>query len=81
MLSLQWLYTDNTNDNANDDDANDNNDTRQTNHDCIGSLACMPNKPKIQCQWAESCHGRVGFRFLNRGWEFGWINFFGLWSR
>ena len=24
----------------------DDNDTQQTNHDCIGSLACMPNEPK-----------------------------------
>ena len=61
MLSLGWLYTDDTkddNDNNNDDDNdnddnnndndnnNDDNDTRQTNHDCIGSLACMPNEPK-----------------------------------
>ena len=45
MLSLGQLYTDDTNDdnNANDDD----NDTWWTNHDCIGSLACMPNEPKI----------------------------------
>ena len=43
MLSLGWLYTDDTNDD-NDDD-NDNN-TEWTNHDCIGSLACMPNEPK-----------------------------------
>ena len=42
MLSLGWLYTDDTNDNDNNAD----NDTRQTNHDCIGSLACMPNEPK-----------------------------------
>ena len=57
MLSLGWLYTDNTNDNDNNDDddnnddndANDdNNDTRWTNHDCIGSLACMSNEPKIR---------------------------------
>ena len=40
MLSLGQLYTDA---NANDDD---NNNTQQTNHDCIGSLACMPNEPK-----------------------------------
>ena len=39
MLSLGQLYTDDNN------DANDN-DTRWTNHDCIGSLACMPNEPK-----------------------------------
>ena len=47
MLSLGQLYTDNTNDddnNTNDDD----NDTLRTNHDCIGSLACMPNEPKSQ---------------------------------
>ena len=57
MLSLEQLYTDNTNnDNHNDDDNDDNdndtnnndNDTRQTNYDCIGSLACMPNDPKTQ---------------------------------
>ena len=58
MLSLEWLYTDNTNDDDdNDDDNNDNNDdndtndddndTGWTNHDCIGSLACMPNEPKM----------------------------------
>ena len=38
MLSPGQLYTD-TNDNAND--------TQWTNHDCIGSWACMPNEPKI----------------------------------
>ena len=52
MLSLEQLYTDDSNenddsDNNDDNDTNDNdNDTRQTNHDCIGSLACMPNEPK-----------------------------------
>ena len=40
MLSLGQLYTDDTNDNTNNDD------TPQTNHDCIGSLACMQNEPK-----------------------------------
>ena len=46
MLSLGQLYTDNdTNDNDDNDD--DNNDTWWTNHDCIGSLAYMPNEPKI----------------------------------
>ena len=47
MLSLEQLYTDNTNSDANnnDDDNDDTNDIQQTNHDCIGSLACMPNKP------------------------------------
>ena len=50
MLLLVQLYTDN---NADDNDATDNddtndddNDTQWTNHDCIGSLACMPNEPK-----------------------------------
>ena len=49
MLLLGQLYTD---DDTNDDDDNDNdtndddNDTQWTNHDCIGSLACMPNEPK-----------------------------------
>ena len=54
MLSLQQLYTDTNDDNYNDDDdddddndANDDdNDTRWTDHDCIGSFACMPNEPK-----------------------------------
>ena len=42
MLSLGQLYTDDTN----DDDDDNNDDTRWTNHDCIGSLACMLNEPK-----------------------------------
>ena len=50
MLSLGQLYTDNTNADDNDNNAdnanNDENDTQRTNHDCIGSLACMPNEPK-----------------------------------
>ena len=52
MLSLEQLYTDDTNDDDDNDkdddnDANDNdNDTQWTNHDCIGSLTCMPNEPK-----------------------------------
>ena len=55
MLSLEWLYTDDTNnyddnDDDNDDDDDDtnddDNDTQRTNHDCIGSLACVPNEPK-----------------------------------
>ena len=53
MLSLGQLYTDDdTNDNDNDDDNdntnNNDNDTRSTNHDCIRSLACMPNEPKLK---------------------------------
>ena len=45
MLSLEQLHTDNANDHdTNDDD--DNNNTQWTNHDCTGSLACMPNEPK-----------------------------------
>ena len=51
MLLLGQLYTDdNTNDNDDDDDDtnDDDNNTRWTNHDCIGSLACMPNEPKSQ---------------------------------
>ena len=52
VLSLEQLYTgDNNDDDGNDDDNdtnnNDNNDTRWTNHDCIGSLVCMLNEPKI----------------------------------
>ena len=46
MLSLGQLYIDNTNDDANHDD--DANNTGQTNHDCIDSLACIPNEPKIE---------------------------------
>ena len=48
MFSLGQLYTDDTNnDNDDNNDANDDdNDTQQTNHDCTGSLACMPNEPK-----------------------------------
>ena len=46
MLSHEQLYTD-TNEDAND--ANDDtNDTQWTNHDCIGSWACVPNEPKTQ---------------------------------
>ena len=37
-----WTMTTIINDDTNDDA----NDTQQTNHDCIGSLACMPNEPK-----------------------------------
>ena len=53
------LYTDDTNDDndnadANDDDADANDDDANQqwqwymtdNHDCIGSLTCMPNEPK-----------------------------------
>ena len=53
MLSLGQLYTNDTNDddnNNNDDDNNtndDDNNSQWTNHDCIGSLACMPNEPII----------------------------------
>ena len=47
MLSLGQLYTDDTNKDTN----NDSNDTRRTNHDCIGSLACMPNEPKSIENW------------------------------
>ena len=51
MLLLEQLYTgaidanDNDNDDNNDTNDDDNN-TWKTNHDCIGSLACMPNDPK-----------------------------------
>ena len=45
------LYTDDTNDNdANDDD----NDTRRTNHDCIGSLA---HEPKMT--WVRGSRGSI----------------------
>ena len=52
MLSLGQLYTDDTNNDDDDDDNDDNDtnddydDTRRTNHDCIGSLACVLNEPK-----------------------------------
>ena len=39
------LYTNDTNDDDNDTN-DDSNDTLQTNHESIGSLACMPNEPK-----------------------------------
>ena len=38
------LYND-TNDDDDTDDKDDTNDTWWTNHDSIGSLACMPNEP------------------------------------
>ena len=44
-LSMGQLYTDDANDDANGND-DDDNDTQWKNHDCIGSLACMPNEPK-----------------------------------
>ena len=50
MLSLEQLYTDNTNnddDNDNNVTNDDDNNTQLTNHDCIGSLVCMPNEPKM----------------------------------
>ena len=76
MLSLGQLYTDDTNnDNDNDDDDNDDdnnnknndstnnddNDTWWTNHDCIGSLACMPNEPKMEnkCNMPQLPQGLV----------------------
>ena len=46
MLSLGWLYTYDTNDDDNDAANNNDNDTRWANHNCIGSLSCMPNEPK-----------------------------------
>ena len=51
MLSLGQLYTDDTNDDDTNDeyakDGDNDNNTQWTNHDCIGSLACMPNEPKF----------------------------------
>ena len=65
MLSLGQLYTDNTNDNNNDaDDDNDTNDTRWTGHDCIGSLACMPNEPKTRLMTARH-HGEQPMQNLD----------------
>ena len=52
MLSLEQLYTNADDDDNDDNDDNntnvDDNDTRRTNHDCIGSLACVPNEPKTR---------------------------------
>ena len=62
MLLLGQLYTDDTNVNNNGDANNDDNDTRWTNRDCIGSLACMANEPK----------SRGNDYFL--AWQ--WIDFF-----
>ena len=60
MLSLGQLYTDdNTNDNDNDDTNDSDNNTWWTNHDCIGSLACMPNEPisifGMYVKWDKKC--------------------------
>ena len=48
MLSLGQLHTNNDTNDADNDDTNNNDDnnTWQTNHDYIGSLACVPNQPK-----------------------------------
>ena len=48
MLSLGQLYTYETNDDNDNDINDDNNNTQWTNHDCTGSLACMPNEPKLR---------------------------------
>ena len=55
MPSLGQLYTDDTND-AKDDENDDTNDTQWTNHDCLSSLACMPNEPKILAVFLCSTH-------------------------
>ena len=72
MLSLGQLYTDNTNDNANDDD-DDTNNTQWTNHDCIGSLACMPNEPKSPlapyCDYYNWPLNYVYFPYEISSWE------------
>ena len=67
MLSLGQLYTDDTNDDDDDDDDDtndDDNDTRRTNHDCIGSLACMPNKPKREDKMISSLTQCTYFNFV-----------------
>ena len=59
------MYTDANDDN---DTNNDNNDTRQTNHDYIGSLACMPNEPMsttFSVIWMESFSNVVNREILN----------------
>ena len=50
ILLLGHLYTyDDTNNNDDADvNANNDNNTWWTNHDCIGSLACMSNEPKME---------------------------------
>ena len=47
MCKIWGLSTDDTN----DDDNNANDDTRRTIHDCIGSLAWLPNEPIITMKW------------------------------
>ena len=46
MLLLGQLYTDDTNNDDENNTNDDDNDTRWTNQDCIGSLACIQNEPK-----------------------------------
>ena len=62
MLSLGQLYTDDYDAADNNNTNNDGNDTRRTNRDYIGSLACMPNEPKIPIFQVEagSCVGIRG---------------------
>ena len=48
MLLLEQLYTNDDTNNDDDDDNDDDNDIQWTNHDYIGSLACMPNEPKTK---------------------------------
>ena len=66
-LLLGQLYTDDTNDNDdNGDDTNDDdNDTQWTNHDCIGSLACMPNEPKTVAFCKFLCNEMQVHRFFS----------------
>ena len=55
IQSLGQLYPDDdTNDDDNDNTNDDDNDTQWTNHDCIGSLECMPNEPKRKLFFVKS---------------------------
>ena len=74
MLSLGQLYTDanaddDNDDNTDNDDINDN-DTWWTNHDCIGSLACMPNESKRTINRQHVCMLDVNkfSKLKNMGW-------------
>ena len=65
MLLLEQLYTDDdTNDDDDNDTNNDDNDTQWTNHDCIGSLACMPNEPKTRDLLVFKSCNRITTRVL-----------------
>ena len=78
-LSLGGLYTDA---NADDADIDDNDDTRQTEHDCIGSL---PNEPisalvKSTCQTLIlNLYERSRFFCSQKAWSAIWLQPNKLW--